>query len=195
MIENSALRPQLYHQVRSWIVNEIAFYHCKIFIYIYIKIPQWQFLVVPSSLPITLVFLLFVLENHKSSVLINCCNIASMALLNVLVIEYWVYSFEQHFLFQNIWQIAVFCRLTQQIHNNANKLPTFVVAWIYTIYFVWFGLFIYFSFEGPSSFWFNANAKSMPAVFTLSFLAAFHFRNEFTNCGRFLDSHFFALGS
>lgn len=61
MIENSALRPQLYQQVRSWIVNEIALSSAKIFLS--------DSFGCSSNLFITLVFLLFALENHKSSML------------------------------------------------------------------------------------------------------------------------------
>lgn len=61
MIENSALRPQLYHQVRSWRVNEIALSSARTF-------PSDSF-GCPSDFSMTLVFPSFALDTHKSSML------------------------------------------------------------------------------------------------------------------------------
>lgn len=84
MIENSALRPQLYQQVRSRTVNDTALSSAK---------SLSDSFGLPPELLITLVFSYFIFlflsiwKNAIHPCFLRCCSILSMALLNILLLN------------------------------------------------------------------------------------------------------------
>lgn len=111
MIENSALRPQLYQQVRSWTVNDTAFSSAKSLS------DSFGF---SSDLPITSVFsffsllFMFIWESTLHPCFSRCCSIVSMALLNILP-SFW--SFRAEYLIDMYLEVcSTFVKFLLQFH-------------------------------------------------------------------------------